>query len=55
MCDESGGGVGSKSGQATLSLPGTEVLPLPAASHSCDVTANVQISGSGHVTVAIYG
>jgi hypothetical protein len=54
VCDESGGGVGSKSGQSNLSMPGSEKLPVPSGSTSCIVSANVQLSGSGNVTIAIY-
>jgi hypothetical protein len=53
VCQESGGGVGSKSGQATRQLPTTEHLPLPAPSDSCTVSANAQLSRAGTVTIAI--
>lgn len=53
ICDESGGGVGSKTGQSTLSLPTVDVLALPAPSTSCIVSASAQISSSGTVTVSI--
>ena len=55
VCQESGGGAGSKSGQADLHLPTTHTLPLPGPSHSCAVSANAQLSGSGTVRVSIYG
>ena len=55
VCDETGGGVGSKSGQSDISLPGTQNLPLPATSDRCIVSANVQLSQGGDVTIAIYG
>ena len=54
VCQESGGGVGSKSGQSTLQLPTTSTLPLPAPSESCIVSANAQLSGSGTVKISIY-
>jgi hypothetical protein len=53
VCMENGGGVGSKSGQSTLTLPDVEPLPLPAPSSSCIVSADVQISNSGTVTLSI--
>jgi hypothetical protein len=55
VCQEAGGGVGSKSGQTTLQLPTTESLPLPAPSNSCDVSVNSQLSGSGVLQIAISG
>ena len=55
ICQETGGGVGSKSGQASLQLPTRKALPLPAPSDSCDVSANAQLSGSGTLHIAIYG
>ncbi|MDA8297278.1 MAG: hypothetical protein M0004_11955 [Actinomycetota bacterium] len=53
VCSEKSGGVGSKSGQSTIHLPGTLNAPLPAPSQSCLVAANVQLQASGTVTIAI--
>lgn len=55
VCQEVGGGAGSKNGQSTRSLPTVEMLSLPAPSTSCIVSANVQISGSGSAVISIYG
>jgi hypothetical protein len=54
-CTENSGGVGSKSGQNTVNIPVVETLALPGPSNhgSCDVSANVQLSGSGTVTITI--
>lgn len=55
VCTEKGGidSVGSKSGQATLNAPGVELLVLPGPSTSCIVSASVQISTGGAVTISI--
>jgi hypothetical protein len=53
VCREQGGGVGNKSGQSTHRLPTTMLLPLPAPSESCIVSANAQLSGSGIVKISI--
>jgi hypothetical protein len=55
ICTETSSGVGSKSGQKTLSLPTVEKLPLPAPSDSCDVSASVQLDQSGTARISIYG
>ena len=55
VCQESGGGVGNKSGQSTLSLPTTEPLPTPSGSESCTVSANAQLSGNGTIEITILG
>jgi hypothetical protein len=53
-CTESGGGAGEKSGQSTMQLPATKMLPLPAASSSCIVAANAQLHASGTLNMALY-
>jgi hypothetical protein len=53
-CDESGGGVGNKSGQSTLQLPTIETLPLPAPSDSCLVSTKAQLRSTGTLNVSLY-
>lgn len=55
VCYELSGGVGLKQGRAILSLPTTKTLALPAPSRSCSASANVQLSKTGSVTIAISG
>jgi hypothetical protein len=55
VCFELSGGIGRKEGRATLQLPTTKTLPLPAPSHTCIGSANVQLSKSGTVTISISG
>lgn len=53
VCTETGGGVGSKSGQVTVSAPTTVPLPLPAPSASCIVSVVGQLQASGNLTLQI--
>jgi hypothetical protein len=53
ICTENSGGVGSKMGQKTLQLPVVKVVKPPAPSSSCSVSASVQLSATGSVTIAI--
>jgi hypothetical protein len=55
VCFEDGGGVGRDQGHQTLSLPTTKTLSLPAPSTECIVSANVQLSKTGSVTISISG
>ncbi|HWF75442.1 MAG TPA: hypothetical protein VG186_18990 [Solirubrobacteraceae bacterium] len=55
VCFELSGGIGRKEGRATLQLPTTKTLPLPAPSSTCIGSANVQLSKSGNVTISISG
>ena len=53
VCYEDSGGIGRLEGRATIDLPATKTLPLPAPSHTCTVSANVQLSKSGTVMISI--
>ena len=53
VCSETGGGVGSKSGQVTVSAPTTVPIPLPAPSTSCIVSTVGQLQASGNLTLQI--
>ncbi|MEA2196455.1 MAG: hypothetical protein QOJ25_506 [Solirubrobacteraceae bacterium] len=55
VCFELSGGIGRKEGRATVQLPTTKILPLPAPSHTCIGSANVQLSKTGTVTISISG
>ena len=55
VCFETSGGIGRNEGRATISLPTTKTLPLPAPSSSCIASANVQLSRTGNVTISISG
>ncbi|HWF34329.1 MAG TPA: hypothetical protein VG295_03130 [Solirubrobacteraceae bacterium] len=55
VCFELSGGIGRKEGRATVALPTTKTLPLPAPSSTCIGSANVQLSKSGTVTISISG
>jgi hypothetical protein len=53
-CNTNSGAAGkTKKGKVTLKFPGTELLKVPAKSSLCEVAANVQIQGSGKVTISI--
>jgi len=49
----SGAATKTKTGKIIVKFPGTEALKVPAKSSSCEVAANVQIHGSGKVTISI--
>lgn len=53
LCRERGGGVGEKHGESTLSLPTTEMLPLPGPSSTCSVSADAELQGGGTLTISI--
>lgn len=55
VCFELSGGIGRKAGRATLQLPTTKTLPLPAPSHTCIGSANVQLSKTGTVSISLSG
>jgi hypothetical protein len=55
VCFEKSGGIGRLEGHSTMSLPTTKTLPLPAPSHSCIGSANVQLSKTGTVTISLTG
>jgi hypothetical protein len=53
-CNTNSGAAGkTKTGKVTLKFPGTELLKVPAQSSLCAIAANVQIQGSGKVTISI--
>jgi hypothetical protein len=54
VCNESGGGAGSKSGQSTVQAPTVLTLPRPPGSYKCLVSVNSQLSGSGRVVVSLF-
>jgi hypothetical protein len=55
VCFEDSGGIGREEGHSTISLPVTKTLALPAPSHSCIGSANVQLSKTGTVTISLTG
>ncbi|HWC85328.1 MAG TPA: hypothetical protein VG388_02245 [Solirubrobacteraceae bacterium] len=55
VCFELSGGIGRKEGRATLQMPTTKTLSLPAPSHTCIASANVQLSKTGTVTISLSG
>jgi hypothetical protein len=54
VCNENGGGVGSKSGQATVQAPTVITLPTPGPSYKCIVSVNSQLGNTGTVVVSLY-
>jgi hypothetical protein len=55
VCFELSGGIGRKEGRATLQVPTTKTLSLPAPSHTCIASANVQLSKTGTTTISLSG
>ena len=55
VCNENGGGVGSKSGQSTVEAPAVLTLPTPASSYKCIVSVNSQVPQSGQIPVKLRG
>jgi hypothetical protein len=55
VCFEDSGGIGREEGHSTMSLPTSKTLTLPAPSHSCIGSANVQLSKSGTVSISLTG
>jgi hypothetical protein len=55
VCLEHGGGVGHQDAHATVQLPMSESLPVPASPVYCNASANVQLSKSGSVTISLTG
>jgi hypothetical protein len=52
-CTKKSGGDVTTKGKVTLKLPGVHALKVTPSSEICEVAANVQLDGSGTVTISI--